>query len=230
MKNIAAYAVFTRAACLFGLQTQAADIARRSIAEMRRQGPIRAEDAAHWEAQMGALFPDVKTGDRLTGVHQPGQRVVFWGNGQRLGALADPVFAKLFFGLWLAPQTSQPALRRTLLGPLQTPTAGAAARRPELRAHGSAAGFCALPIACGHARPKRWRRHCTLSFLSNPRHGRTHHANTHFEVPCSFAPGTRRAGAVRVGGLAQWLQHTAGAGLRCANPGAGAARLFQRHA
>lgn len=189
MKNIAAYAVFAGAACLFWLQTKAADIppeltpalpdaallgqgtmavwgfsvyqatlwvgpgfnatgyaqspfaleltylrdfrgadiARRSITEMRRHGPIGAEDAARWEAQMGTLFPDVKAGDRLTGMHQPGQGAVFWSNGQRLGVLADPVFAKLFFGIWLAPQTSQPALRRMLLGQLQMPKAGATA-------------------------------------------------------------------------------------------------------
>jgi hypothetical protein len=30
----------------------------------------------------------------------------------------DPAFAERFFGIWLAPQTSEPALREALLAPL----------------------------------------------------------------------------------------------------------------
>ena len=29
---------------------------------------------------------------------------------------ADPLYARLFFGIWLAPQSSAPALRQSLLG------------------------------------------------------------------------------------------------------------------
>lgn len=103
------------------------DIARRSIAEMRRQGPMRAEDETRWENQMRTLFPDVKTGDRITGVHLPGRGAVFWGNDRRLGAVEEPEFAQLFFGIWLAPQTSEPQLRRTLLTQAKTQPAAAAA-------------------------------------------------------------------------------------------------------
>jgi hypothetical protein len=92
-----------------------ADIARRSIAEMRRQAPLEAATQARWEARMRALFPDVKAGDRITGVHQPGSGAVFWSNGRLLGEIADPAFATLFFGIWLAPQTSEPQLRQALL-------------------------------------------------------------------------------------------------------------------
>lgn len=96
-----------------------ADIAKRSIAEMRRQAPVTpmtpAQETA-WETQMRALFPDVSNGDRLTGVNQPGTGAVFWSNGRLLGEVRDPLFAKLFFGIWLSPQTSEPLLRRALLG------------------------------------------------------------------------------------------------------------------
>lgn len=95
-----------------------ADIAKRSIAEMRRQAavtPMSPAQEAAWEGQMRALFPDVKDGDRLTGVNQPGTGVVFWSNGRLLGEVRDPLFAKLFFGIWLSPQTSEPPLRRALL-------------------------------------------------------------------------------------------------------------------
>jgi hypothetical protein len=96
-----------------------ADIARRSIAEMRRQAPLTAAQEADWESQMRALFPDVKAGDQITGVHQPGTGVVFWSNGRTLGEVRDPAFAKQFFGIWLSPQTSEPQLRRALLAQAQ---------------------------------------------------------------------------------------------------------------
>ncbi len=104
-----------------------ADIARRSIEEMRRQAPMTAAQEAAWEGQMRALFPDVKKGDRITGVHQSGTGAVFWSNGRLLGEVRDPLFAKLFFGIWLSPQTSQPQLRRALLAqvaPVEAPTTG----------------------------------------------------------------------------------------------------------
>lgn len=94
---------------------QGADIAKRSMAEMRRQDGFDAPQAAQWEQQMRALFPNVQAGDRITGVHIPGIGAEFYGNGKLLGEIRDPLFAKLFFGIWLSPQTSEPALRKDLL-------------------------------------------------------------------------------------------------------------------
>ena len=104
-----------------------ADIASRSMAEMRRQAPMTPAQETAWENQMQALFPDVKTGDRITGVNQPGTGVVFWNNGRLLGEVRDTAFAKQFFGIWLSPQTSEPAMRRALLAQAKpTPPADAA--------------------------------------------------------------------------------------------------------
>ena len=97
-----------------------ADIAQRSIREMRRQGPMIAAQEARWEAQMRAVFPDVKAGDRITGIHQPGVGAVFLRNGRSLGSIADPAFAKIFFGIWLSEQTSEPAMRTALISRAQT--------------------------------------------------------------------------------------------------------------
>ncbi|MDO9144822.1 MULTISPECIES: chalcone isomerase family protein [Burkholderiales] len=101
-----------------------ADIAKRSLAEMARQVPINAHQATRWGAQMHALFPDVKAGERLTGIHLPGVGARFVFNGQPLGDIADAEFARLFFGIWLSPQTSEPKLRLALLQQL-APAAGA---------------------------------------------------------------------------------------------------------
>ena len=91
-------------------------IAQRSVAEMRRQDTLDDALAGQWEARMAALFPDVRRGDRITGVYLPGRGARFVHNGRELGEVADPLFARMFFGIWLAPQTSEPALRTALLG------------------------------------------------------------------------------------------------------------------
>ena len=91
-------------------------IAERSLTEMRRQGDIAPERAERWLTTMKALFPDVKEGDRLTGVHTPGQGARFFLNGQPHGAPQDEDFARVFFGIWLSPKTSEPALRSGMLG------------------------------------------------------------------------------------------------------------------
>ncbi len=93
-----------------------AQIAERSLIEMRRQGEIAADTGARWFAAMKALFPDVDAGHRLTGVHRPGEGVRFFHNGRLLGEVRDAEFARLFFGIWLARQTSEPTLRAALLG------------------------------------------------------------------------------------------------------------------
>lgn len=94
----------------------AAAIAERSIEEMRRVDRFTPEQAARWQAALQAALPDVKPGDRLLGLHQPGKGAVFQMGGRVVGEVADPVFSRLFFGIWLSPQTSEPALRQALLG------------------------------------------------------------------------------------------------------------------
>jgi hypothetical protein len=75
---------------------------------------------ATWEDQMRALFPDVKAGDRITGINQPAVGAVFWSQGRVLGEVRDPAFAKQFFGIWLSPQSSEPQMRRALLAQTKT--------------------------------------------------------------------------------------------------------------
>jgi Chalcone isomerase-like len=91
-------------------------IASRSIKEMQRIGSFTDAQGARWQAALSQLFPDVAAGDRLTGVQRPGQSARFFLNGQYRGEVADPEFARLFFGIWLSPRTSEPRLREQLLG------------------------------------------------------------------------------------------------------------------
>jgi hypothetical protein len=96
-------------------------IAERSIEEMRGIADITPEQATRWLAAMSALFPDVQRGDRITGVHVPGSGARFYLNDRLRGELADEAFSRIFFGIWLSPKTSQPAMRATLLQSVAAP-------------------------------------------------------------------------------------------------------------
>jgi len=98
---------------------EGAAIASRSIDEMRRVGSFTDAQAQSWLAAMRELFPNVSAGERITGVNLPGVGAEFWVNGQRVGAVNDLAFARLFFGIWLDERTSEPKMRAQLLKGLQ---------------------------------------------------------------------------------------------------------------
>lgn len=91
-------------------------IAERSLEEMQRQQPLDPARAEDWRAQMGAAFPDVQAGDRLSGWHRPGRGTHFFHNGRPTRELADAQFGVRFFGIWLSPRVRDAALRDALLG------------------------------------------------------------------------------------------------------------------
>ena len=57
--------------------------------------------SAGWQ-RCAMTFPDVKKGDRITGVHEPGVAAQFFVNGALKGEIRDAEFARRFFGIWLA--------------------------------------------------------------------------------------------------------------------------------
>ncbi|MBI5257128.1 MAG: chalcone isomerase family protein [Burkholderiales bacterium] len=93
-----------------------ARIAQRSIDEMRRIGAFTEAQAERWLRAMTQLFPDVTAGTRLTGIQHPGRSARFYLDGRPLGQIDDPDFVRLFFGIWLSPRSSEPALRARLVG------------------------------------------------------------------------------------------------------------------
>lgn len=99
----------------YARRLKGAAIAERSLDEMRRVGTIGPDEAEQWLAALRRALPDVAAGDRLSGLHRPGQPVQFHRNGQPTFAVPGARFARLFFGIWLAPQTSAPDLRAALL-------------------------------------------------------------------------------------------------------------------
>ena len=92
-------------------------IAERSLKEMRRGGALNEARAERWLQFMRSAFPDVKAGDRLTGLWLPAQGTTrLAANDGSPAEFSDAEFGTRFFGIWLGPNTSQPALREQLLG------------------------------------------------------------------------------------------------------------------
>lgn len=101
----------------YARKLEGAAIAQRSIVEMRRAGGLDDRQAQSWQAALTSAFPNVVPGDRLTGLHVPGEATRFFHNGRPTATVADPLFARAFFGIWLADTSSEPDLRRQLIGP-----------------------------------------------------------------------------------------------------------------
>jgi len=91
-------------------------IAERSVEEIAKLGYGTPAQRTHWEATMKRFFVDVVDGDRITGLNVPQSGARFYYNERLLGEIQDRAFAKAFFGIWLDPRTSEPALRKKLLG------------------------------------------------------------------------------------------------------------------
>lgn len=101
----------------YAMKVKGRELTEKSLEEMKKLGYEDPEKLKRWEAAMDRVFPDIRPGDRLVGVSIPGQEARFYSQDRFLGTVADPEFARAFFGIWLDPATSEPALREQLLRP-----------------------------------------------------------------------------------------------------------------
>ncbi|MEF8701077.1 MAG: chalcone isomerase family protein [Candidatus Accumulibacter sp. UW26] len=89
-------------------------LVQSSVDEMRRLGASE-QQLQRWEPELRRVFPDVREGDSIVGVHYPEQRAVFFHQGRPTGEVRDAQFARLFFAIWLDPRSRSPSLRAALL-------------------------------------------------------------------------------------------------------------------
>ncbi len=99
----------------YAMNIKGRDLSVTSIKEMKNLGFTDPEKLKRWEAAMDRVFPDIRPGDRLVGVHVPGREARFYSNEKLLGSVNDPEFSRAFFGIWLDEKTSEPRLRAQLL-------------------------------------------------------------------------------------------------------------------
>jgi hypothetical protein len=96
-----------------------ADIAQRSMDEMQGQRALTSAQVQSWSMQLNQLIPNVRAGERLTGVYLPQKGLQLLHQEQLMGEMRDTELAQRFMGIWLAPETSQRQLRQQLLAGAQ---------------------------------------------------------------------------------------------------------------
>ena len=97
-------------------EIEGADIADRSVEEIRKQGFSDEAKLAEWNKKMRRIFPDVKNGSELTAIFTAQESTDFYSNGKHIGSISGAEFGRHFFDIWLSKKTSEPKLRRKLLG------------------------------------------------------------------------------------------------------------------
>lgn len=104
---------------------KAEEIVNVSLIEMARLKKLTDVQIKSWTTEMQRTFPNVTSGDRLTGVYVPKQGTRFFFNSRLIAEINDPAFGDAFFAIWLDEGTKRADLRRALLG-LPPPTAATA--------------------------------------------------------------------------------------------------------
>ncbi|TQF68084.1 chalcone isomerase family protein [Pseudoalteromonas luteoviolacea] len=92
------------------------DIAERSLEEMQKQGFDDKQAGQKWLEQMKRIFPDVDENYTLFGYRTNTGSTKFFNAEGLLGEVNDPLFTQWFFDIWLGKKTSEPKMRRRLLG------------------------------------------------------------------------------------------------------------------
>jgi hypothetical protein len=97
-------------------------LVQASLEEMRRleAGGITPQQRTAWATALEEAFVDVRPGMRIAALYLPGQGCRFYVDGELRREIADPVFARLFFAIWLDPRARDPQLRQRLLGLART--------------------------------------------------------------------------------------------------------------
>lgn len=92
----------------------AKDIVKATKEQWQHLG--KSDLSAKYADKLLALWPDIKKGESLSLQTSPSGQATFYHNDKKLGEISDSQFANQFLAIWLSPNTSEPALRKQLLG------------------------------------------------------------------------------------------------------------------
>lgn len=93
---------------------KSADLIERTEEQWQHLG-IEAIQYQNYLPQLKALWPDIRKGDRLS-LWVDRNNASFYFNNELSGSIDDGVFGNLFASIWLSPDTSEPKLRKKLIG------------------------------------------------------------------------------------------------------------------
>ena len=93
-----------------------ADLIERTVKEIDGQQKLTADERKNLTVALEASFPDVAENDTITAVYQPSGVTTFYHNREETGTITDKTLSQRFFDIWLGAKTSEPKLRKKLLG------------------------------------------------------------------------------------------------------------------
>ena len=77
---------------------------------------ISVERLKEWRQLLDSTIPDMKAGMIITGVRTSEGYTEIYVDAEKKGTIDDPAFTDDFFAIWLSEKTSEPGLRKKLLG------------------------------------------------------------------------------------------------------------------
>jgi hypothetical protein len=90
------------------------DLIKRTVEQWQHQN-IPKEAYQPYISQLNSIWPAITEGDSLA-ILVKKDSSIFYFNNQRIGIIEDNFFGRLFIDIWLNKKTSQPSLRKQLLG------------------------------------------------------------------------------------------------------------------
>jgi len=95
---------------------KASDLIQETKKQWQHLG-VKKEVYQPYLSNLKSIWPDIQEGDSLTLFYNKDSSAFYYNNGF-IGEYKDQQFAKLFLDIWLSPNTSEPQLRKKLLGEL----------------------------------------------------------------------------------------------------------------
>ena len=87
-----------------------------SVEEMRRQKGVTEKELSKWQSYLETGIQPVQKATKASLYWTAEGRITFYYDGLKPITIEDADFARAFMNIWLGPDTSEPELRRALLG------------------------------------------------------------------------------------------------------------------
>ena len=91
-------------------------VTKSSIKELRRQSSVSESDIESWQGYLEQSIKPVQEGTHATVLWNPEGHITFHYENYEPTTIKDEGFARAFLNIWLGEETSQPKLRKQLLG------------------------------------------------------------------------------------------------------------------
>ena len=91
-------------------------VIKSSIKELRRQSSVTESDIESWQGYLEQFIKPIQEGTHATVLWNPEGHITFHYENSDPTTFEDEGFARAFLNIWLGEETSQPKLRKQLLG------------------------------------------------------------------------------------------------------------------